>query len=56
MVICQKERNKFIEAAVAFYRENLRYKQLKMDVDYSFWEMAQWTIICYMGICHCERI
>ena len=36
------QHDKFIKAAIAFYRESLRYTLLKMNVDSSFWEMAQW--------------
>ena len=34
------QHDKFIKAAIAFYRESLRYALLKMNVDSSFWEMA----------------
>ena len=37
------QHDKFIKAAIAFYRESLRYALLKMNVDSSFWEIAQWT-------------
>ena len=36
-----EQHDKFIKAAIVFYRENLRYTLLKMNVDSSFWEMAQ---------------
>ena len=36
------QKDKFIKATLAFYRESLRYVLRKMDVDSSFWEMAQW--------------
>ena len=36
------QHDKFIKAAIAFYRESSRYVLLKMNVDSSFWEIAQW--------------
>ena len=35
-------RNKFLNAVISFYRISLRYTLLKMNVDSTFWEMAQW--------------
>ena len=37
-----EQHDKFIKAVIVFYRESLRYTLLKMNVDSSFWEMAQW--------------
>ena len=36
------QHDKFNKATIAFYRERLRYTLLKMNVDSSFWESAQW--------------
>ena len=36
------QHDKFIKVAKAFYRESLHYTLLKMNVDSSFSEMAQW--------------
>ena len=36
------QQDKFIKSTKAFYRESLRHTLLKMNVDSSFWESAQW--------------
>ena len=36
------QHDKFIKATIAFLRESLWYTLLKMNVDSSFWESAQW--------------
>ena len=36
------QHDKFNKATIAFYREHLRHTLLKMNVDSSFWESAQW--------------
>ena len=36
------QQDKFIKSTKAFYRERLRHTLLKMNVDSSFWESAQW--------------
>ena len=40
--LSEGQRDKFSETAVVFYTENLQYTLLKMGVDSSFWEIAQW--------------
>ena len=36
------QHDKFNKATITFYRERLRHTLLKMNVDSSFWESAQW--------------
>lgn len=36
------QRDKFITAAIAFYKESLRYVLTKMNVENTFCDMAKW--------------
>ena len=45
----QTQYNTVLEAAIAFYRESLRYVLDKMDISCSFWQQAVWIGIFNKG-------
>ena len=54
--INQNEYDKVLKAAVAFYKESLRYLLIKMDMSCSFWQHTTWIDFIYRNKANCSDV